>query len=331
MSLETGTWVQDLDPTNPPGTDKKKQGDDHLRLIKIVLKTTFPNASKAFYLPAASASQSGNFSVLAADMNKTFMVDTTSLALVATLPVLAAGDAGWECSFIKTNTGVNAFFIAPTSGTIQSGEVAGLTRTRRCIPGHRTKVLWTGSAWIAERVTRLPLGAIIDCPIAALPVGYEWANGQTLGSASTNYPDFNTVNGSGTIQDRRGRVAPGRDDMGGSVAGRITNSGSGIVGTTLGAAAGFESRQLAASNVPQIPLDIPAGQGSHLHATPGIPNPGVVAQNGVAVNGINGSQSLNSNSATLPAMTGTANTGVTAAAFPLVQPSIITNMIAVVE
>jgi len=44
MGLETGTYVSDLIATNPPGTDPKSQGDDHLRLIKGVLLNTFPLA-----------------------------------------------------------------------------------------------------------------------------------------------------------------------------------------------------------------------------------------------------------------------------------------------
>lgn len=41
MALETGTFVGDLNATNPTSTDPKSQGDDHLRLLKTVLKNTF--------------------------------------------------------------------------------------------------------------------------------------------------------------------------------------------------------------------------------------------------------------------------------------------------
>lgn len=41
MSLETGTYVNDLTITNPTSSDPKSQGDDHLRLIKTVLKNSF--------------------------------------------------------------------------------------------------------------------------------------------------------------------------------------------------------------------------------------------------------------------------------------------------
>jgi hypothetical protein len=40
MGLETGTYINDLTITNPIAGDPKSQGDDHLRLIKKVLKNT---------------------------------------------------------------------------------------------------------------------------------------------------------------------------------------------------------------------------------------------------------------------------------------------------
>lgn len=42
MSLETATSISDLNDSNPSPGDPKSQGDDHLRLIKKILKITFP-------------------------------------------------------------------------------------------------------------------------------------------------------------------------------------------------------------------------------------------------------------------------------------------------
>lgn len=47
MGLETGTYISDLVATNPTSSDPKSQGDDHLRLIKSTVKTTFPNVTGA--------------------------------------------------------------------------------------------------------------------------------------------------------------------------------------------------------------------------------------------------------------------------------------------
>ena len=45
MSVESATYVSQLDGTNPPGTATIAEGDNHLRLIKTVVKTTFPDAT----------------------------------------------------------------------------------------------------------------------------------------------------------------------------------------------------------------------------------------------------------------------------------------------
>lgn len=48
MGLETGTYISDLNSSNPVGaSDPKSQGDDHLRLIKATLLATFPNITGA--------------------------------------------------------------------------------------------------------------------------------------------------------------------------------------------------------------------------------------------------------------------------------------------
>jgi microcystin-dependent protein len=47
MPLEAATYLDDLDITNPAATDGITDGDNHIRLIKQVLKNTFPNISAA--------------------------------------------------------------------------------------------------------------------------------------------------------------------------------------------------------------------------------------------------------------------------------------------
>lgn len=47
MSLESASFINQLIATNPDGSDPKGQGDDHLRLIKKVLKDTFPQFTGA--------------------------------------------------------------------------------------------------------------------------------------------------------------------------------------------------------------------------------------------------------------------------------------------
>lgn len=47
MGLEQFGFISDLNVNNPASTDKRRQGDDHLRGLKSTLKATFPNANGA--------------------------------------------------------------------------------------------------------------------------------------------------------------------------------------------------------------------------------------------------------------------------------------------
>lgn len=328
MGLETAAFINDLVITNPLSTDKKKQGDDHLRAIKTAVKASFPTSTKAWYNPDTVA-KTISYSVLAADMNKTILVDTTAGAVTLTMPALVSGDAGWECSVLKTNTGTSPCFIAPPSGTIQSGDISGLAKTRRCIPGVRSRVFWTGSAWIAERAIGAPVGAVLDFTGASLPVGYEWPNGQTLGSASTNYPDFYSRNAnSGVVIDYCGRVGAGKDDMGVASNNRLTGLTGGVNGDTLGAVGGLEINTLDTTQIPAH---------SHTVTDPGhthtLNNSTLVVRNtggtsALVGGGATGFATISENSAVTNIVVDSTGGGL---AHNNVQPTIVLNKILVVE
>lgn len=47
MTVETATYISDLNTANPGASDLKAEGDDHLRLIKTTVKATFPAVTGA--------------------------------------------------------------------------------------------------------------------------------------------------------------------------------------------------------------------------------------------------------------------------------------------
>lgn len=77
------------------------------------------------------------------------------------------------------------------------------------------------------------------------------------------------------LPDLRGRVPAGKDNMGGSTASRLTNAGSGITGTTLGAVGGAETVTLVTANLPPY---TPAG------SVPVSGGSNVAVSNGVSIN-----------------------------------------------
>lgn len=96
MTVETASYISQLDPTFPASGDPKSEGDNHLRLVKTVLKTQFPNF--------------GTAAMNATTTELNYMVGVTSLVQnqLNTLTSAKAAKAG------DTYTGAHDF----TGGTI---------------------------------------------------------------------------------------------------------------------------------------------------------------------------------------------------------------------
>lgn len=101
----------------------------------------------------------------------------------------------------------------------------------------------------------IPSGAVLDWPLSVLPTGWIWGDGsvllsdtphQALRTALINdgFPHGQDGSGNPKIPDARGRTTAGKDNMGGTAAGRLTSAGAGIDGATLGASGGAEAHTL---------------------------------------------------------------------------------------
>lgn len=242
MGLETATFISGLNTSWPQAGDTKSQGDDHLRLIKSVLNATFPNASKAFYIPSAEAFSS-TITLDATDQNNLIMVDTTAGDVACTLPgTLTAADKGWECEIVRTNTagGTNAIVVSPTTGNINSAAgVSGTIRIERVWEPARFK--WTGSAWFCVKPGPL-IGSSMDWNASSTPPGYRAADGTVL--SSTTFAELNAALGTTTLLDKQGRVEAGEP----GATGRLTDVVSGIDG--FGDASSAQSATLSTANLP---------------------------------------------------------------------------------
>lgn len=247
MGLETGTFIDDLVITNPPGSDDKRQGDDHIRLLKTVIRNTIKRASKAFFLPG-SVSKSANYTVLDTDENLTIQCDSTAGTFNLSLPALDITRAGWMINVVKASTDMNPVFLVPPG----AATINGFTKIRRSVAATVTQVIWTGGTWVASRPFGAPVGSVLEYYGSVLPQGHLWADGAAIVAA--NYVELAAILGA-NAPDRRGRVGVGRDNMGGTTAGRVTVGGSGITGTSLLAVGGGENTTL--SSVAMLP--------SHLH------------------------------------------------------------------
>jgi microcystin-dependent protein len=115
----------------------------------------------------------------------------------------------------------------------------------------------TGLRYIGELI---PYTFLTPEPLTVLPYGQTllrasypelWSRAQTDIAAGNTF--YNNGNGSTTfgIGDMRGRVVAGKDNMGGTAAGRLATSG-GVDGLTLGAAGGAQSFLLTQGQLPAV-------------------------------------------------------------------------------
>lgn len=97
MGLEAATYISDLNTANPIGaSDPKAQGDDHLRLIKAVLKNTFPGFGGRISRVQA---KSGNYTGVLGDSHSTIAF---SAAATLALDDAASLGNGWSITVWAT-------------------------------------------------------------------------------------------------------------------------------------------------------------------------------------------------------------------------------------
>lgn len=125
------------------------------------------------------------------------------------------------------------------------------------IPGDDT--IQTYRFTVAQlRAFLMPPGCMLDFGGENAPNGFLLCGGQAV-SRSTYaalFAAIGTAYGTGdgsttfNVPDYRGRVAVGKDNMGGSAASRMTTAGSGVDGATMGAAGGSQVHTLTSTQMP---------------------------------------------------------------------------------
>jgi hypothetical protein len=118
MALETGTYVNSLVASNPASTDGLAQADDHIRLLKSTIKSTFPSVTGAVTVTHTELNALSGLSSTSTELNKLdgCTATTAELNLVAGLTASTA-----ELNHMQ---GATAF-----AGTLLDDANAGAART----------------------------------------------------------------------------------------------------------------------------------------------------------------------------------------------------------
>jgi hypothetical protein len=77
MTVESASYISQLNTAYPAAGDNISEGDDHLRLIKSVLKTQFPNLSTTAVNPTAAQFNKHGFEVGSVLMYASNSIPTT--------------------------------------------------------------------------------------------------------------------------------------------------------------------------------------------------------------------------------------------------------------
>lgn len=131
MGLESATYVKDLVSANPLATDARSQGDDHLRLIKAVLQTSFPGVQQPYKIATALPTLDATHNMAAFELTG---------PLTVPLPALGSVPNGYAL-FIKAVTGT--LTLDPNASELIEGA------TTYAVPASSWVLLISkGTAWV---------------------------------------------------------------------------------------------------------------------------------------------------------------------------------------
>jgi microcystin-dependent protein len=145
-------------------------------------------------------------------------------------------------------------WAAPNYSSLTGSDAIALQQTFQSLSNYLEKInnsvtIANTAATASATAATTPTGTVVAFAGSAAPTGWLLCFGQTVSRVTyaTLFTILGTQYGSGdgsttfVLPDMRGRVAAGRDNMGGTAASRLTNAASSIQGDLLGAGGGNEN------------------------------------------------------------------------------------------
>lgn len=205
----------------------------------------------------------------ASDINKLVGLTSTTAELNKLSGVTATSSDINKLSGMTASTAELNKLAGVTATTAEINKLAGLTATTAELNKLSGATATTTEINYLSGVTSniqtqingfaaFPAGAVIAYGGISAPTGWLLCDGSAVSRTTyaTLFGIISTTFGAGNgtttfnVPDMRGRIAPGKDNMGGVAANRLTGTSGGVVGSTLGATGGSETHTLATSELP---------------------------------------------------------------------------------
>ena len=183
MGLETGTYIDSLNTSNPGATDSVAQGDDHIRLLKSTIKNTFPNVTGAMTATHTELNLLDGCTANTAELN---YVDIATLGTVEASKAVTA-DSNKDITGIRNLT---------VTGTITNSSIISLSDVYpvgsiyiNASDGTNPGTLLGFGTWVAFGAGRVPVG--IDATQTEFDTAEETGGAKTHTLTISEMPSHN--------------------------------------------------------------------------------------------------------------------------------------------
>ena len=154
MGLETGTYIDSLNSSNPAAGDPVNEGDDHIRLVKSTVKATFPNISGAV---TSTHTELNLLDGVTANTTELNYVDVATLGTAEASKAITA-DANKDITGIRNLTMTGTLTIGSnTAATLQAVYPVGSIYINASVSTNPATLLGFGT-WTAFGAGRVMVG-----------------------------------------------------------------------------------------------------------------------------------------------------------------------------
>ena len=220
MGLETGTFIDSLNSSNPAAGDPVNEGDDHIRLVKSTVKATFPNISGAVTSTHAELNLLDGVTANTTELN---YVDITTLGTAQASKAVTA-DANKDITGVRNLTVSGTLTIgSDTATTLQAVYPVGSIYINASVATNPGTLLGFGT-WVAFGAGRVMVG--IDASDTDFDAAEETGGSKTKTLSISELPAHTHTIAASTSDSDEGGISQGNVTNTTNVNTSSTGSGS---------------------------------------------------------------------------------------------------------